>query len=620
MSPSEQIELLRRSVILAGVGSWEFDIESQVISWDEVMFEVHELPKSFEVNHENILNLYKTGSEQLYEAYKSAIVSGTPWELELELETANGKKWMRSLGRAHFENGRCTKLYGATMDIDKQKKSEGELRASEERFRSLIYNNSDIISLLDAQGTMLYQSASLTQTMQWSENELAGKNFFSLIHPDDVPHVMVLFKEFISKPGLGPTVRFRLADKKNGYIHIEARGNNQLANPHIQALVVNSRDITETLKTEQELADSLARAQVLSKYYESIVENKSFYVVKIDLKGNFTFTNTHYKNIFGSDDDQLNLSSFEGLGSEEHQVLKEVLDICVQKPDRPQVCIIRRNDFEGNLISIKWELSALIGEDGSVREVQGIGFDVTEQVETLKETKRLLEITTVQNSKLRSFAHIISHNIRNHSANLSGLVELLMDSSVEEEKGAYTQLIKASADNLEKTILDLNKIISINQESGVPKESRCLRTEIYKTIQIFSLKILKLDAELKIEVDPKLNVQVIPSFLDSVLLNLIDNAFKYRSDERKIVLSLNAHSEGDFIVLSITDNGKGIDLKQHGGKVFGLYKTFHGNRDARGMGLYIVKSQMEDMGGKIELESEVNVGTTFKVYFKKGLF
>jgi PAS domain S-box-containing protein len=506
------------------------------------------------------------------------------------------------------------------MDIDKQKKSEDELRASEERFRSLIYNNSDIISLLDAQGTLLYQSASLTQTMQWSENELAGKNLFSLMHPDDVPQVMELFKEFISKPGLGPRVRFRLMDKKDGYVHVEARGNNQLANPHIKALVVNSRDITETLKAEQELADSLAHGQVLSKYYESIVENKSFYVVKIDLNGNLTFANKHYKNIFGADNNQMNLSSFEGLGFDEHKLLKDLLNQCVQNPDRSQMCIIRRNDFEGNLISIKWELCALVEKDGTATEVQGIGFDITEQVETLKETKRLLEITTVQNSKLRSFAHIISHNIRNHSANLSGLVELLMDSSVEEEKGTFTELIKASADNLEKTILDLNKIISINQESGVPKETRCLRTEIYKSIQIFSLKILKLDAEFKIDVDPKLYVHVIPSFLDSVLLNLIDNAFKYRSDERKIVLSITAQSEGDFIVLTIKDNGKGIDLKQHGSKVFGLYKTFHGNPDARGMGLYIVKSQIEDMGGRIELESEVNVGTTFNVYFKKGLF
>jgi PAS domain S-box-containing protein len=619
MTIAEEIELLRRSVILAGVGSWEFDIESNTIKWDDVMFEVHHLPRTFEVTHANIIALYKSGAEQLAIAYESAIKTGTPWELELEMETPRGKRWVRSLGRAHFEQGRCTKLYGATMDIDNQKRAEQTLRASEERFRSLIYNNSDIISLIDAKGTMLYQSASLTQTMQWSENELAGKNFFSLIHPDDVPHVMELFKTFISKPGLGPTVRFRLADKKQGYIHIEARGNNQLANPHINALVVNSRDITETIRAEQELAESLALAQVLSKYYESIVENKSFYVVKIDLQGNFTFANNHYKNVFGSDDEQMNLSSFEGLGSDEHKVLKEVFQQCILKPSVPQVCIIRRTDNEGNLISIKWELNALQQEDGSVLEVQGIGFDVTEQVETLKETKRLLEVTTVQNSKLRSFAHIISHNIRNHSANLSGLVELLMDSSVEEEKGAYTQLIKASADNLEKTILDLNKIISINQESGVPKETRSLRSEIYKTIQIFSLKILKLDAELKIEVDPKFNVRVIPSFLDSVLLNLIDNAFKYRSDERKIILTLNAHVEGDYIVLSITDNGKGIDLKQHGGKVFGLYKTFHGNRDARGMGLYIVKSQMEDMGGKIELESEVNVGTTFKVYFKKGL-
>jgi PAS domain S-box-containing protein len=615
---SEQIELLRRSVVLAGVGSWELDVESKTIVWDDIMYEMHDLPRNFNVNRISILELYKSGAQELVTAYKNAIRLGLPWELEIEMETPKGKRWMKSLGRAHFENNRCTKLYGASMDIDKQKRAEDALRASEERFRSLIYNNSDIISLVDEKGTLLYQSASLTQTMQWSENELAGKNFFSLVHPDDITHVQLLFKEVLSKPGLGPTLRFRFNDRNGGYIHIEARGNNQISNPHIRALVVNSRDITETIKAEQELAESIARAQVLSKYYESIVENKSFYVVKIDSKGNFTFANSHYRNVFGSDDQQMNLSSFEGLGFEEHKVLKDVLEQCIKDPAKSQVCIIRRNDNEGNLISIKWELCALMDENGSASEVQGIGFDVTEQVETLKETKRLLEVTTVQNSKLRSFAHIISHNIRNHSANLSGLVELLMDSSVEEEKGAYTQLIKASADNLEKTILDLNKIISINQESGVPKETKCLRTEIYKTIQIFSLKILKLDADLKIEVDPNLLVRVIPSFLDSVLLNLIDNAFKYRSEERKTVLTLSAHLEDDYIVLLIADNGKGIDLKQHGSKVFGLYKTFHGNRDARGMGLYIVKSQMEDMGGRIELESEVDRGTAFKVYFKKG--
>jgi len=391
MNTAERIELLRRSVVLAGVGSWEFDVEKDCITWDEVMFEVHDLAESFEVTHDNILALYKSGSEKLLEAYNNAIQLGTPWELELELETKKGKKWMKSLGRAHFENGRCTKLYGATMDIDKQKRSEAELRASEERFRSLIYNNSDIISLIDEKGTMLYQSASLTQTMQWTENELAGKNLFSLIHPEDVAHVMELFKEFISKPGLGPRVRFRLIDKKNGYIHVEARGNNQLANPHIQALVVNSRDITETLKAEQELADSLAHAQVLSNYYESIVENKSFYVVKIDLKGNITFANTHYKNIFGADNDQMIFSSSEGLDHEEHKLVKEVLEQCVQNPDRSQMCIIRRNDLEGNLLSIKWELCALVEKDGTAKEVQGIGFDVTEQVETLKETKRLLK-------------------------------------------------------------------------------------------------------------------------------------------------------------------------------------------------------------------------------------
>ena len=108
--------------------------------------------------------------------------------------------------------------------------------------------------------------------------------------------------------------------------------------------------------------------------------------------------------------------------------------------------------------------------------------------------------------------------------------------------------------------------------------------------------------------------------MDSILLNLIDNAFKYRKEDQPLILEFTAEEDDDYIVLKISDNGVGLDLDQHGSKIFGLYKTFHGNKDARGMGLFIVKSQVEDMGGKIEVSSVVGEGTTFTVYFKKGAF
>jgi sensor histidine kinase regulating citrate/malate metabolism len=81
---------------------------------------------------------------------------------------------------------------------------------------------------------------------------------------------------------------------------------------------------------------------------------------------------------------------------------------------------------------------------------------------------------------------------------------------------------------------------------------------------------------------------------------------------------VTAQKEGDRIVFSVEDNGIGIDLNKNGDKLFGMYKTFHTNDDARGIGLYITKNQIEAMGGNIITCSELNKGTTFKVYFNEG--
>lgn len=106
--------------------------------------------------------------------------------------------------------------------------------------------------------------------------------------------------------------------------------------------------------------------------------------------------------------------------------------------------------------------------------------------------------------------------------------------------------------------------------------------------------------------------------MESIVLNLTTNAIKYRDPEKEPTLTIQSYTEDEFIVLSVEDNGKGIDMERYGGKVFGMYKTFHGNKDARGIGLFITKNQIESMGGTIELESAVGVGTTFKIKLLKA--
>ncbi|MFS4481375.1 ATP-binding protein [Hyunsoonleella sp. 2307UL5-6] len=105
---------------------------------------------------------------------------------------------------------------------------------------------------------------------------------------------------------------------------------------------------------------------------------------------------------------------------------------------------------------------------------------------------------------------------------------------------------------------------------------------------------------------------------DSILLNFLTNAIKYRSLKRLPKIRLTSEIHEDYVVLNIEDNGLGIDLKKYGDKMFQMYKTFHYNEDAIGVGLFITKNHIESLGGKVIVKSEVGVRSEFSVYLKRA--
>jgi signal transduction histidine kinase len=115
------------------------------------------------------------------------------------------------------------------------------------------------------------------------------------------------------------------------------------------------------------------------------------------------------------------------------------------------------------------------------------------------------------------------------------------------------------------------------------------------------------------------NINFPKRYLTSILLNLLTNAIKYRSPQRSLIITIKTHIHKDYTILSFSDNGIGIDMQKFGHKVFGLYQRFHNNIDGKGLGLYIIKSQVDAMDGKVEVESAENEGTTFRIYFYDSL-
>ena len=159
--------------------------------------------------------------------------------------------------------------------------------------------------------------------------------------------------------------------------------------------------------------------------------------------------------------------------------------------------------------------------------------------------------------------------------------------------------------------------MQINLNSKENNKSIALKPIIDQNLSSLLSMANQSKVEIINEIGNDVVVKAIPAYLDSIIMNFVTNSIKYRSGNRKSYLKIMAEPIDNFYILYFIDNGLGINLQKHGDKLFGMYKTFHQHEDSRGIGLFITKNQVEAIGGKIEVESQENVGTTFKVYLPK---
>jgi hypothetical protein len=171
-------------------------------------------------------------------------------------------------------------------------------------------------------------------------------------------------------------------------------------------------------------------------------------------------------------------------------------------------------------------------------------------------------------------------------------------------------------DSLNQTLDDLNEVVSISSNLDLNIERLKINDYLDKTLDLIQVEIQKKEAEIKREIPSEMIVEFNPAYLESVLLNFLTNALRYSEPERPLKITIKGFQDNGCWVLSIKDNGIGIDLDLHGDKLFGLYKTFTRSATSRGVGLFITRNQINAMGGKVSVESKVGVGSTFKVYFK----
>ncbi len=272
-----------------------------------------------------------------------------------------------------------------------------------------------------------------------------------------------------------------------------------------------------------------------------------------------------------------------------------------------------RND--GSVTTFLTSKIPLVGDDGTANGLIGISLDISRLKQKEEELKDLINVTSMQNKKLINFAHIVSHNLRSHSANFSMLLDFLVNEQNGSERENLTKMLVEASDNLLETLENLNEVVAINTNTNLDKKPTVLNETLAKVESNLAAFLKNNNAKVINKIADDVVINVIPAYLESILMNFITNGVKYKEPSRNPIITLSTAKSGNYTVVSIRDNGMGIDLKKYGDKLFGMYKTFHNNKDARGIGLYITKNQIEAMNGKVETKSKVGVGTTFNIYF-----
>lgn len=270
---------------------------------------------------------------------------------------------------------------------------------------------------------------------------------------------------------------------------------------------------------------------------------------------------------------------------------------------------------DGSTFPVQLNVSQIRSDNGKHLGFIGIATDITQLSSSRKELKDLLDKLESKNKQLLNFAHIISHNLRSPVITLDALVKFYKTEEEEGQKeelfGLVEQVIKNLLSSMEETI----DILKVQEDTDQKIEAVSLAEVYEKTKTALIGKIREYAAEVQVDFGDMPTLHFSKSYLESVFLNLMSNALKYRHPDRPPLLSIRSGIDQGNPFLLFSDNGLGIDLKKHGGKVFGMNKTFHKNPDAKGVGLYLVKTQLESLGARISLESQVDEGTIFRVDF-----
>ncbi|MER2997955.1 sensor histidine kinase [Pontibacter populi] len=235
-------------------------------------------------------------------------------------------------------------------------------------------------------------------------------------------------------------------------------------------------------------------------------------------------------------------------------------------------------------------------------------IDINDRIQILKGYEKL-------NRSYENIIHSISHDIKGPLSNIEGLVSVLKKArDSEAETSRIHDMLSKAVRNMRKTIDELADIRESDTDFAIEKERVNFENVIEDAKLALKDKIVESEAQIKTEIEVR-EIDFSRKNIRSIIYNLLSNAIKYKASDRPPEILIKTIESGDKILLSVSDNGLGI-AQDKTEKIFDRYTRLVTDVEGTGMGLFIVKRMVEDMGGHVEVESKLGEGATFTIYFK----
>ncbi|WP_306643146.1 sensor histidine kinase [Sanyastnella coralliicola] len=383
---------------------------------------------------------------------------------------------------------------------------------------------------------------------------------------------------------------------------------------HVKYLAYVSREITE---------------EVESSFKLSISESRLKQAQRISNVGHFNFSlldqslswSDQLKRIFELPEGQDPTYEFflKSIAPEHQELMNNVIGNAIQNGENfevPHRMVTPSGESKYLLCS-----GEAVQENGQTIAIMGVAHEVTKDVlakQRIEQQKIALEESnrklSTANNRLEELAYIASHDLKAPLLNFNALLEMLEG---QEELGEFSKTLiakmKQSAGGMNQTIQGLNTVLENFQQQE--EAEVCDIPSIIDQVQLSIGSLIEREsAQINVSALAIEKTRFNKQRLESIVQNLVGNSLKYRQEDLAPAINISSYTKDDEVVLEVADNGIGIDLEINGDRMFGLFKRFHTHVEGRGIGLHMINSFVADAGGHIEVESEVNKGTTFKVH------